>query len=192
MKKMFKFKSKPELSELEGLQIDGATFKQGKGTYTGLDTIVLDIPNTFRFTTQLEVAEDGDGNYFLITSQLLTRWAEMWEMEDGFSRVGFRNPEIREQMEKLCVDLIGKGLAEWIEYRKQYFDKNENLIEAGMKLRSDAGEVMEVFICKEDDDEMGFKERPKSANTRFTVNDVEYFPLFQFDLNQWEIVKEHQ
>lgn len=189
MKREFKLTRKLELSDLEGLQINGASFELGKGMYTSRNTIIMNIPKVFRFSTQLEIAESDSGDQYLILAQFLTRGPEMWEMEEGFSRIGFQDPEIREQMEQLCENLVSKGLAEWIEVRKQYFDKNKNLIEAGMKIKSDIGEVGEVFLCKEDGDELGLKERPKSANVCYTVDEIDYFPLFQFDLNQWEIVK---
>lgn len=114
MGKILSFKGSPTLDDLKGLEVDGNSFKRGKGIIEK-DGIIMDIPNTFRFETCLEVAETIEGGFDLIVSQFLTRGPEYWEMEEGFSRIGYRNPEIAEQMKTLCNDLVNRGLAEWHE-----------------------------------------------------------------------------
>lgn len=114
MGKILRFKNKPELSDLEGLSINGAVFERGKGLIQS-DIILMYIPNTFRFETNLEIAKTTDGKYNMIMTQFLTRGPELWEMERAFDRIGFRNPEIEKQMRLLCDDLIKKGLAYWEE-----------------------------------------------------------------------------
>lgn len=76
-------------------------------------------------------------------------------------------------------------------YKSRYFDKNGEEIQAGMTLRNDRGEEKKVYECG---DEFG------SANLGFMASNprflelhpewpMEYYPLYQFDLNEWEIVK---
>lgn len=114
MAKILRFISLPVLNELVGLEVNGSRFIEGKG-YVVKFGIVMDIPNTFRFNTKLEIAETHGGDWDLIMTQFLARGPEYWEMESAFSRVGFRNPEIKEQLETLCNDLIARGLAYWVE-----------------------------------------------------------------------------
>lgn len=115
MVKMLRFKKEPNLTDLEKLSINGATFKNGEGYFTN-ETIVMVIPNTFRFSTKLEIFTHEDNNEIdLIMTQFLTRGPEYWEMEDAFSRIGFRNPEIEEQMRSLCEELLKMDLVHWVE-----------------------------------------------------------------------------
>lgn len=76
----------------------------------------------------------------------------------------------------------------------QYFDKNGNEIQAGMTLRRDSGEEEKVYDCS---DASG------TANLGFLASNpwflqlhpdwaTEYYPLSQFDLTKWEIVKEER
>lgn len=114
MGKILRFNNRPTLNDLEGLSVNGSFFENGDG-YIQSDGIVMSIPNAFRFKTKLEIVEATDGKYNMIMTQFLTRGPDLWEMEDAFSRIGFRNPEIEEQMRLLCDELIKKGLAYWEE-----------------------------------------------------------------------------
>lgn len=116
MGKVLKFKKMPELNDLEGLSVNSSKFEIGEGIFQkGVEVPVMSIPNTFRFSTTLEVAENKDGSYVLVMTQFLTRGPEYWEMEEAFDRIGFRNPEIEEQMRALCNSIIERGLAVWEE-----------------------------------------------------------------------------
>lgn len=114
MGKILRFNKKPELVDLEGLTVNGGSFKYGKGIIAKADTILMSIPDTFRFSTYLEIFE-YEGHHEMIMTQFLTRGADYWEMEDAFSRIGFRDPEIEEQMRLMCDELIDKGIAKWVE-----------------------------------------------------------------------------
>lgn len=116
MRKTLKFKKEPKLSDLEGLNINGARFERDNSMVIRGDVVLMNIPNTFRFQTNLEIVDTIDGDWFMIMTQFLTRGPEYWEMERAFERIGFRNPEIEGQMRLLCDELIKKDLAYWEEY----------------------------------------------------------------------------
>lgn len=78
-------------------------------------------------------------------------------------------------------------------YRKnQYFDKNSEEIHAGMTLRHDDGEEKKVYECGDEfgTANLGFM----ASNPRFLKHHpdwpVEHYPLHQFNMKEWEIVKE--
>lgn len=114
MGKILRFKEEPTLLDLEGLSVNGATFIRDKGFFQSTETLIMRIPHTFCFSTNLEVYK-GDENCDLILVQFLTRGPEYWEMGDSFRRIGFRNPEIETQFKELCETLVTKGLAYWTE-----------------------------------------------------------------------------
>lgn len=114
MGRILKFREEPAPWDLEGLEVDGANFFRGKGNFND-NACVMVIHKAFRFYTVLEVAENQDGEYFLIMTQILTRGVDYWDMEAAFDRIGFRNPEIEKQMRDLCQRLIEKNLADWVE-----------------------------------------------------------------------------
>ncbi|WP_438498583.1 hypothetical protein [Paenibacillus sp. IHBB 3054] len=114
MGKILRFHTLPTLVQLEGLEVNGGKFQGGKG-WIGESGIVLNIPNVFRFNTKLEIAETNDGNWNLILTQFLTSGPGYWEMENAFSRIGYRDPEIQVQLEALCEVLIAKELACWVD-----------------------------------------------------------------------------
>lgn len=114
MEKVLEFYKEPEISDLEGLSINEATFKVGRGMIIDSEVLLMEIPNTFRFTTKLEILKTDDGRSQMVMTQFLSRGPELWAMGEAFSRIGFRNPEIEEQMRVLCDELIKKGLAKWI------------------------------------------------------------------------------
>lgn len=74
-----------------------------------------------------------------------------------------------------------------------YFDKNGAEIKAGMTLRHDDGEEKKVYECGDEfgSSNLGFL----ASNPRFLELHpewpTEYYPLHQFNLNEWEIVKEN-
>src|SRR5690606_23443744 len=81
--RVLRFHKKPTLSDLEGLTINGAGFKEGEGMYSSKPTLLMNIPKTFRFTTHLEVftyREDKGSMSDLIMSEFLTRGPDYWEM----------------------------------------------------------------------------------------------------------------
>lgn len=112
--KILRFHDKPVLEDLVDLKINGAEFRNGKG-FIQDDIIIMEIPDTFRFSTKLEVLETNVGNHDLCLTQILTRWSEFWEMGEAFERIGFRNPEIESQLRELCDYLIELGLVYWTD-----------------------------------------------------------------------------
>ena len=76
--------------------------------------------------------------------------------------------------------------------KSQYFDKNGAEILAGMTLRNNQGEEKKVYECGDEfgTANLGFM----ASNPRFLELhpdwSVEYYPLHQFNLNEWEIVTE--
>lgn len=114
MGKALKFIKHPQLEDFKGLSIKGHEFKIGKGIFHD-EIILMEIPETFRFETSLEVAEDQDNSFGLIATQFLTRGPDYWEMEAAFDRVGFRNPEIEIEMKNLCNQLVERECAQWEE-----------------------------------------------------------------------------
>jgi hypothetical protein len=73
---------------------------------------------------------------------------------------------------------------------KHYYDKNGIEIKIGMILRHDNGEENEVFECGDEfsSTDIGFL----ATNPRFLKYHpdwpLEYYPLSQFNLNEWQIV----
>lgn len=114
MGEILRFYKEPELSELEELVVNGGSFKPNNGTIESKN-IALEIPNTFRFTTHLEIAQSLGGNLNLIMTQYLTRGLDYWHMKDAFDRIGFRDPDIEKQLRQLCDRLVEMGLAFWVE-----------------------------------------------------------------------------
>ena len=76
--------------------------------------------------------------------------------------------------------------------KNRYFDKNGEEILAGMTLRGPRGDEKKVYECGDEfgTANLGFM----ASNPRFLELHpdwpVEYYPLHQFNLNEWEIVKE--
>lgn len=111
--KILRFHNKPSLEDLEGLSVNGAFFENGEG-FIQKNTVVMHVPNTFRFDTTLEVFQYQNGTCDLIMSQWLTRGPELWEMGDAFYRIGFGDEGTTEQqMRDLCQTLVDRGLAYW-------------------------------------------------------------------------------
>lgn len=76
--------------------------------------------------------------------------------------------------------------------KNQYFDKNREEIHAGMTLRGPNGELEKVYLCGDEfgNTNLGFM----ATNPEFLKHHpdwpTEYYPLHQFNLDEWEIVKE--
>lgn len=113
--KILRFKEKPSINNFEGLSVNGGVFKEGDG-FIQKNTILMEVPNTFRFDTTVEVYTYENGVCDLIMSQFLTRGPELWEMEDAFYRIGFNDEgNSEEQLRDLCVELINRNLVDWVE-----------------------------------------------------------------------------
>jgi hypothetical protein len=68
---------------------------------------------------------------------------------------------------------------------EKYLDKNGKEIKEGMVLKHDDGDVERVYKSEEDD--LGFN----ASNEKFvgfTENNRKLYPLYQFDMREWEIV----
>lgn len=68
-----------------------------------------------------------------------------------------------------------------------YYDKNGKEIKSGMRLRHDDGEISLVYTT--DDGDLGFN----ASNENWIGFDPlkrELYPLYQFDLKEYEIVEE--
>lgn len=68
---------------------------------------------------------------------------------------------------------------------EQYFDKHGELIKEGMSLRHDDGEVEKVYASDED---LGLN-ASNEQHISFSEYSREIYPLYQFNLKEWEIVK---
>ena len=70
---------------------------------------------------------------------------------------------------------------------QKYFDKHGEEIKAGMKLRHDNGNIELIYASDED---LGMNAaNPKYLGGLYELGDLIY-PLSQFNLREWEIVKE--
>lgn len=75
-----------------------------------------------------------------------------------------------------------KGLIEMIKY----FDKHGNQIQAGMFIRHNDGDVERVYAGVEDG-ELGIN----ANNPNYPYpQEPKIYPLYQFDLSEWEIIGE--
>lgn len=63
-----------------------------------------------------------------------------------------------------------------------YFDKHGEKIEAGMTLRHDSGETWDIMQTTNRD--------TGEEDLGMACNEGEAYPLWQFNLNEWEIVHE--
>lgn len=74
--------------------------------------------------------------------------------------------------------------------KTQYFDKFGNEIFAGMCLRNENGEVQRVYSCGDEfgSVNLGFMASNPKFLERHPDWPVEYYPLSQYNLAQWEIV----
>lgn len=68
-----------------------------------------------------------------------------------------------------------------------YKDKNGKVIEKGMTLKHNSGDVEYVYLA--DNGELGFNASNEAWLERHG-RDRELYPLYQFDLSEWEIVEE--
>ena len=76
------------------------------------------------------------------------------------------------------------------EMRTIYKDKNGEAINEGMRLRHDDGTVERVYACHDEEGttDLGFNASNESWLDR-TGRNREIYPLYQFPLHEYEIVK---
>lgn len=70
---------------------------------------------------------------------------------------------------------------------RKYFDKNGQIIRAGMFIHCGDGNYEEVFACSTDgieDDDLGIN---ASNYESIAFRQQDYYPLSNFDLSEWEI-----
>ena len=73
----------------------------------------------------------------------------------------------------------------------KYFDRHGKEIKVGMMLRHDGGTMEKVYECGDETGSMGLgflAIKPRFLE-RLSNMSVEYYPLHQFNLKEWEIVK---
>lgn len=75
----------------------------------------------------------------------------------------------------------------------RYFDKNGAEILAGMTLRHCGGDVKKVYECGDEfgNGNLGFSASNPNFLKLHPDWPTEYYPLSQFNLTEWEIVKEN-
>lgn len=71
----------------------------------------------------------------------------------------------------------------------QYFDKNGTEIKEGDTIRHDNGEEELVYACGEDGDNLGVNASNEDYLKAHPEAWRECYPLSQFDLREWEVVK---
>ncbi len=72
----------------------------------------------------------------------------------------------------------------------KYYDKNNKLIEKGMILRHDDGDEELVYECINEYGDIGLGFNASNENwVGFDECNREIYPLHQFNLSEWEIVK---
>ena len=69
----------------------------------------------------------------------------------------------------------------------KYFDKHGEEIKAGMKIRHDDGDIERIYTTEDDD--LGVNASNEAWLERHGGN-RELYPLYQFDMKEWEIVKD--
>ena len=69
---------------------------------------------------------------------------------------------------------------------QKYFDKNGDRIKAGMTIRHDDGDLDKVYPCKDGD--LGLN-ASNEQHVNFNEFNRELYPLYQFNMKEWEIVK---
>jgi hypothetical protein len=69
----------------------------------------------------------------------------------------------------------------------RYVDKHGTVIVAGMTLKHDDGERAKVY--ETDDDDLGFNASNEDW-VGFTESGRQLYPLYQFNLTDWEVVYE--
>ena len=75
--------------------------------------------------------------------------------------------------------------------RKTYFDKHGEEILAGMTIRHDNGETELVYATTsmDGDERLGICATNPAYAALHPDCDIEYYPLSNFNLREWEIVK---
>ena len=71
-----------------------------------------------------------------------------------------------------------------------YKDRHGNQIKAGMTLRHKDGETKKVYVCSSEGEDLGFNACNPEFLRRHPDWPEQYYPLYQFDLTEWEIVEQ--
>lgn len=69
----------------------------------------------------------------------------------------------------------------------EYYDKNGELIKPHMLLKHIDGDV--DFVYKSDDNDLGFNATNRKCKFAYSAISIKLYPLSQFDLKEWEIIK---
>jgi hypothetical protein len=72
--------------------------------------------------------------------------------------------------------------------QEKYFDKNGNQIKAGMTIKHDDGDIDKVYTAIDGD--LGLNASNKNHPNYIAGYNQELYPLYQFNLKEWEIVNE--
>lgn len=76
-------------------------------------------------------------------------------------------------------------ISERDDFMQRYYDKNNNEIKEGMTIKHDDGDL-ELIYSNWDGDDLGIN----ASNAKYTGNMMpQIYPLYQFNLKEWEIVK---
>lgn len=75
--------------------------------------------------------------------------------------------------------------------KRTYQDKNGQEILAGMTIRHDGGETEKVYDTTdaEGNEDLGVMATNPEYAKLHPECDIEYYPLSEFDMSEWEIVK---
>ena len=75
---------------------------------------------------------------------------------------------------------------------REYKDKHGTIIQAGMTIRHDSGDVEEVYETMTDSGErsLGIMATNPDYLKRHPDCEIEYYDLHNFNLKEWEIIKE--
>lgn len=77
------------------------------------------------------------------------------------------------------------------ELEMKYYDKNGKEIKVGMKLKHNDGDIEIVYPCITPEGERGLGFNASNENhPNFYEYSREIYPLYQFNLNDWEIITE--
>jgi hypothetical protein len=72
-----------------------------------------------------------------------------------------------------------------------YKDKNGNIIKAGMRLKHNDGTIERVYACEgENGTDLGFNASNEAWLERYPDRNREIYPLYQFNLREYEIIAE--
>lgn len=72
-----------------------------------------------------------------------------------------------------------------------YHDKHNQVIQAGMTIRHESGETELVYatVSMDGDEDLGVCATNPAYAALHPECDIEYYPLSEFNMHEWEIVK---